>query len=240
MAGVCWRRVWPRPLRRGRHDVRAVPSFRWRPSIGLAVDFGRVYSVKSHTQSALDAAALAAGRVAQVETTDTVTKASAAATAYFNQAKPDGCRHQHAAVLAQRAEHAVHGHGDLVGEDAVPRASSHALVHKARRRGARRLPGQLLRLRDADDAPPPPRSARARLHRHRRRRQQRRDLPDARRHRLHVQPCTKIEPLKSAAKDLIDIVVWDDQSQYTRGWRWRRSRRPSTSAPRWRRWCAGP
>ena len=35
--------------------------------IGLAVDFGRVYAVKSHTQSALDAAVLAAGRVAQVE-----------------------------------------------------------------------------------------------------------------------------------------------------------------------------
>ena len=39
--------------------------------IGLAVDFGRVYAVKSQTQSALDAAALAAGRVAQVEKIDT-------------------------------------------------------------------------------------------------------------------------------------------------------------------------
>ena len=28
-------------------------------------------------------------------------------------------------------------------------------------------------------------------------------------------PCTKINALKTAAKDLIDIVVWDDQSQYT-------------------------
>jgi hypothetical protein len=28
-------------------------------------------------------------------------------------------------------------------------------------------------------------------------------------------PCTKIDAAKSAAKDLIDIVVWDDQSQYT-------------------------
>jgi Flp pilus assembly protein TadG len=48
---------------------------------------GKVYSVNSQT-SALDAAALAAGRVAQVETTDTINKASAAATAYFNEAKP--------------------------------------------------------------------------------------------------------------------------------------------------------
>ena len=57
-------------------------------SIGLAVDFGRVYNVRSQTQSALDAAALAAGRVAQVNKTDIVNKASAAASAYFNQAKP--------------------------------------------------------------------------------------------------------------------------------------------------------
>src|SRR6476661_4565986 len=56
--------------------------------IGLAVDFGRVYAVNSSTQVALDAAALAAGRVAQVESTDIVNKASAAATAYFNQTKP--------------------------------------------------------------------------------------------------------------------------------------------------------
>jgi Flp pilus assembly protein TadG len=56
--------------------------------IGLAVDFGRVYSVTSHTQAALDAAALAAGRTAQLNPSDPVNQASAAAQAYFNQAKP--------------------------------------------------------------------------------------------------------------------------------------------------------
>src|SRR2546423_5652146 len=56
--------------------------------MGLAVDFGRVYSVTSHTQVALDAAALAAGRAAQLSPGDPVTPASAAASAYFNQAKP--------------------------------------------------------------------------------------------------------------------------------------------------------
>ena len=70
--------------------------------IGLAVDFGKVYSVNSHTQSALDAAALAAGRVAQVETSDVINKASAAASAYFNQAKPDERRVERDRVLAQR------------------------------------------------------------------------------------------------------------------------------------------
>lgn len=57
-------------------------------AIGLAIDMGRVYHVGMHTQGALDAAALAAGRVAQVEKTDTVSKASKAASAYFDQAKP--------------------------------------------------------------------------------------------------------------------------------------------------------
>ncbi|MBX9589693.1 MAG: hypothetical protein K2X43_10330 [Hyphomonadaceae bacterium] len=57
-------------------------------AIGLAVDMGRVYSIAMHTQSALDAAALAAGRVAQVEKTDTLPKANKAASAYFDQAKP--------------------------------------------------------------------------------------------------------------------------------------------------------
>ncbi len=57
-------------------------------AIGLAVDMGRVYHVSMHTQGALDSAALAAGRVAQLEKTDTLNKASKSATAYYDQAKP--------------------------------------------------------------------------------------------------------------------------------------------------------
>ena len=56
--------------------------------IGLAVDFGRAHLIQSRTQAAVDAAALAAGRVAQVESTDKMNKAAAAATAFFDQAKP--------------------------------------------------------------------------------------------------------------------------------------------------------
>jgi Flp pilus assembly protein TadG len=55
--------------------------------IGLAVDFGRVYSVTSRTQAALDAAALAAGRAAQLNPNNPVNAASTAATACYNQAK---------------------------------------------------------------------------------------------------------------------------------------------------------
>jgi Flp pilus assembly protein TadG len=57
-------------------------------AIGLAIDMGRAYHVAMHTQGALDAAALAAGRVAQVEKVDTLNKAGKAASAYFDQAKP--------------------------------------------------------------------------------------------------------------------------------------------------------
>lgn len=57
-------------------------------AVGLAVDMGRIYHVAMHTQGALDAAALAAGRVAQVEKTDTLNKASKSASAYYDQAKP--------------------------------------------------------------------------------------------------------------------------------------------------------
>jgi Flp pilus assembly protein TadG len=57
-------------------------------AIGLAVDMGRIYHVALDTQGALDAAALAAGRAAQVDKSGTLTKASAAAGVYFDQAKP--------------------------------------------------------------------------------------------------------------------------------------------------------
>jgi Flp pilus assembly protein TadG len=57
-------------------------------AVGLAVDMGRVYHVAMHTQGALDAAALAAGRVAQLEKTDTLNKASKSASAYYDHAKP--------------------------------------------------------------------------------------------------------------------------------------------------------
>jgi Flp pilus assembly protein TadG len=57
-------------------------------AVGLAIDMGRTYHVAMHTQGALDAAALAAGRIAQVEKSDTLNKASKAASAYFDQAKP--------------------------------------------------------------------------------------------------------------------------------------------------------
>ena len=182
--------------------------------IGLAVDFGHVYKVTSHTQVALDAAALAAGRAAQLNSTNTVTQASAAATRLLQSGQAHGCRQLDAAVLPQQLQYAVHGHGHLVGEDAVPERPQLPGPQERLGHGTRGLLDQRLRLRhghgDCDVRAVPER----RLHRQRRRWQQRRDLPDARRNRLDVQPCTKIDAVKDAAKDLIDIVVWPDQSNY--------------------------
>ena len=64
--------------------------------IGLAVDFGRVYSVTTHTQAALDAAALAAGRTAQLNPNNALTQASAAAMASWRsrrlaRSSPNSC-----------------------------------------------------------------------------------------------------------------------------------------------------
>ena len=57
-------------------------------AVGLAVDMARVYHVNMATQAGLDSSALAAGRVAQVEKTDTLVKAFKTASAYFDEAKP--------------------------------------------------------------------------------------------------------------------------------------------------------
>jgi Flp pilus assembly protein TadG len=174
--------------------------------VGLAVDFGKVYSVNSHTQSALDAAALAAGRVAQVESTDTINKASAAATAYFNQAKPTNVvtsaiqfspnsaktqftvtatswvRTPFLGVLnswyhkGSEAGAPAHCQGNYFGCIRLVTTSTAEL--KVGGNGGSNIEVALML-----------------------------DVTGS-----MCDPCTKITDLKSAAKDLIDIVVWDDQS----------------------------
>ena len=182
--------------------------------IGLAVDFGRVYSVTSHTQAALDAAALAAGRAAQLNSSNAVTAASAAATAYFNQAKPQDVVTSTLAVLAELRQHGIHGYGDLVGEDAIP---ERALLARSQGRcpgSPRWLPVQRLRLRHGDEHVDRRAVPERCLH------GQRPRAAATSRSSLMLdvtgsmcQPCTKIQAVQSAAKDLIDIVVWADQSQ---------------------------
>ncbi len=177
--------------------------------IGLAVDFGKVYSVNSHTQSALDAAALAAGRVAQVETSDVINKASAAATAYFNQAKP-------ANVVSSAIEFSPNAQNTQFTVTATSWVRTpflgvlNSLYHQgseaAAPAGCQGNYYGCVRMKTTATA----------------------ELKVGGNGGSNVEvslmldvtgsmctPCSKIDAAKSAAKDLIDIVIWDDQSQFT-------------------------
>jgi Flp pilus assembly protein TadG len=175
--------------------------------VGIAVDFGRTYSVMSHTQAALDAAALAAGRVAQVETTDMINKASTAANAYFDQAKPTN-------VVSTKL---VFTPNSTQTQFAVTATSwvrtpflgtINALFHKGSEAGAPAgCQGNhygCIKLVTTATA----------------------ELKVGGNGQTNVEIAMmldvtgsmagqKLIDLKSAASDLVDIVVWDDQSQYT-------------------------
>jgi Flp pilus assembly protein TadG len=183
--------------------------------VGLAVDFGRVYAVKSQTQAALDAAALAAGRVAQVDKVDTLNKASATASAYFDKAKPTGVvtstlQFSPDAALTQFAVTAtswvrtpflgvIHAWVHKSGTDASPtgcKGNYFGCVSLTTTATAALCPSTSCIGTSSGGS----------------------NIEVAM--MLDVtgsmcSPCTKIDAVKKAAKDLIDIVVWDDQSQYT-------------------------
>lgn len=183
-------------------------------TIGLAIDFGRVYNVKSQTQSALDAAALAAGRVAQVTKVDTVNQASAAASAYFNQSKPKDV----VTATLQFSPNAANTSftvtatswvrtpflsvlNSLFPQDSTAGAPSNCLGNGHR----------CIRLTTTATASLCPSEA----------------CISGSSGGSNVEialmidvtgsmcdPCTKITAAKVAAKDLVDIVVWADQSEY--------------------------
>lgn len=177
--------------------------------IGLAVDFGRVYAVNSSTQVALDSAALAAGRVAQVESTDTINKASAAATAYFDQAKPKSVVSSTLQFSPNSAETAF----TVTATSWVRTPFLGALdfiIKKESQSGAPTVCNgsyfNCVKLTTTSTA----------------------ELKAGGDGGSNVEvsmmldvtgsmcsPCTKIDAAKAAAKDLVDIVIWSDQSQYT-------------------------
>lgn len=177
--------------------------------IGLAVDFGRVYAVNSSTQVALDSAALAAGRAAQVEHTDPINKASAAATAYFNQAKPRNVVSSTLQFSPNSAETAF----TVTATSWVRTPFLGALdfiIKKDAQSGAPTVCNgsyfNCVKLTTTSTA----------------------ELKAGGDGGSNVEvsmmldvtgsmcdPCSKIDAAKSAAKDLVDIVIWNDQSQYT-------------------------
>ena len=182
--------------------------------IGLAVDFGRVYSVTSHTQAALDAAALAAGRAAQLNPTNTVTAASVAATAYFNQAKPQDVvsstlqfspNSNNTAFTVTATSwvktpflsvlHSIAQKNATAGAPAGCQANGFGCVVMTSTSTAALCPSAACTGSSSGGS-----NVEISLML---------DVTGS-----MCSPCTKIQAVQSAAKDLIDIVVWQDQSQY--------------------------
>lgn len=182
--------------------------------IGLAVDFGRVYSVRAQTQSALDAAALAAGRVAQVEKTDVAAKTQSAATAYFNKAKPTAVVSSTLAFTtdAQNTEfqvtatswvktpflavlHMLGGKDGVAGAPSTCQGNFYGCVKVTTTATAALCPSAACSSSNSGGS-----NVEVSLML---------DVTGS-----MCSPCSKIDTLKKAAKDLIDIVIWDNQSEY--------------------------
>jgi Flp pilus assembly protein TadG len=178
--------------------------------VGLAVDYGRAYAVKSHTQAALDSAALAAGRVAQLDkSSSSLTNAENAAKAYFDETKPLSVvsSTMQFSPNSQKTEFTVtatswvrtpflgvlqilFSQGANAGAPAGCSGSFFSCVSMTTTATAKFSAGlnggsnvELALMLDVTGS--------------------------------MCSPCSKIADLKAAAKDLIDIVVWDDQSTYT-------------------------
>ena len=164
---------------------------------------------------ALDAAALAAGRVAQVEKTDTLDKTSAAATAYFNQTKPTGVVDTalQFSPNSQNTEfkvtatswvrtpflgvlHILYNAGSPSGAPAGCTGNYFGCIKVVTTATAALCPSAACIGSNAGGT-----NIEVSLML---------DVTGS-----MCDPCTKITAAKSAAKDLIDIVVWDDQSTYT-------------------------
>ena len=181
--------------------------------IGIAVDFGHVYKITSNTQAALDTAALAAGRAAQLNSSTAVTSAQAAASAYFNQAKPKD-------VVSSTLAFSVNSSNTAFTVTATSWVKTpflsvlHSVAHKVAS-GAAPIGCQTngfgcVMVQSTATAALCPSSActgsnggtnievSVML-----------DVTGS-----MCSPCTKIQAVQSAAKDLIDIIVSTDQSQY--------------------------
>src|SRR5581483_3962852 len=182
--------------------------------VGLAIDFGRVYSVRFQTQAALAAGALAAARMAQISTSNITTQAQTAATAYFNQAKPSDVVTSTLTFSPNSANTQF-----TVTADSWVRTPFlsvlNYLFHQASQSGApSACQGNgfgCVSVTTTATAALCPSDA----------------CSGGGNGGSNVEialmldvtgsmcsPCTKIQAVQSAAKDLINIVVWADQSQY--------------------------
>jgi len=182
--------------------------------IGLAVDFGHVYKVTSHTQGALDAAALAAGRGAQLNPSTPLNSAQAAATAYFNQSKPTDV----VSSTLQFSPNSSNTQFTVTATSWVKTPFLSVLRSLFTRNVDPGAPigcstngfGCVMTTATATAALCPSVACTS---------------SNGGGSNVEVSlmldvtgsmcsPCTKIQAVQSAAKDLIDIIVWADQSQY--------------------------
>lgn len=182
--------------------------------IGVAVDFGRAYKVQAQTQSALDAAALAAGRASQTATTNKVTAASTAATAYFNQAKSKDV----VSTTLQFSPNSTNTAFAVTATSWVKTPFLSVLKLLFVRGGAAGAPsgcqsngfGCVTLTTTATAALCPSAACEGSSGGSNVEVALMLDVTGS-----MCSPCSKIDALKAAAKDLIDIVIWDDQSKYT-------------------------
>jgi Flp pilus assembly protein TadG len=161
---------------------------------GGAIDFGRAYSARNHTQTIMDAAVLAGGRVLQ--TTQDESAAIAAANAYYNSMKSD-------VVTGPSAAFTIESNKTVVRGAIAGKVDTHLLrVFNINELGINidvnsQLAGgstsgtnyELSIMLDVTGS-----------------------MCDN-----GVGPCTngtKMNALKAAATDLINIVVWDNQGKY--------------------------
>jgi Flp pilus assembly protein TadG len=156
--------------------------------VGGAVDYGQSSRTKLATQSALDAAVLAAGRLLQLPNT-TDAQAIAAATAYFERNKPTTLNPEHVTFTISSDRSEILGDTtnsavktpflSVIGIPSIP-ISTTASAKLAAGSGA----GSHVEISMMLDI-------------------------------TGSMSGSKIDDLKTAAKDLVDIVVWNDQSTYT-------------------------
>ena len=164
-------------------------------AIGAAIDIGRWLHARDQTVAAIDAALLAGGRSLQTNSQDTA-GALALARKYYDQNVTKRLPVTNDTITFTVADNgmAMTASRQRLHQDAVPAARQHRQAAAAQHG---REP--VLQVRD------------------RRRRQWRREpggLHDARHHGLHGRPEDR-RTSRIAAKDLINIVVWKDQSKYT-------------------------
>ena len=175
-------------------------------SVGAAVDYGRWLSARTQTVNAIDSALLAAGRAAQINGGN-VTLSTQAADAYYAQMKSNLVVNDSVGFFAVNAATGFQARGtayiqtpflSILGINTLPvlpTTTGYVQASSTIAQGSNSGTSiEIAMMLDTTGSMC--------------------NLSGG----VYQQPCTsatKLNALKDAAKDLVDIVVWDDQSAYT-------------------------